>query len=393
MRILIVAEADPAIPTSGAERVLAGHVEALLGRGHWLTVISGGAGPSTSAERLTVLRVGWSILTPWRVERAALALHRRAPVDALMTHHAWPAWRLVRSRRLAAIPLAYVFLSPWDEEYGVRRPAGRGPRVAFGRALRSRVEASVIRRADAVLPMSRFMAERAAATHGLAAAAIRVVPGGVNRARFAPVADRRALRAGLGLPAEVPLLLSLRNLEPRMGLEPLIRAVPAVLATRPEVQLVVAGTGPLRAALERLAADVGVSANVRFLGFVPEAALPALYATADLFVLPSQALEGFGLVTLEALACGTPVLGSRVGATPELLAPLDPGLLLADVTPGAIADAIGRILARPDRRALAARCRAHTERYGWDAIGVELERVLEGLVTARGAAIPGVRCS
>lgn len=378
MHVLIVAEADLRSQGSGAERSLVGHVTGLLGRGHRVTVLSGGTGAPTRRGALAVERVGWSLRTPWRVRAAAEAIRTR--VDVTLTYHAFPAWRLVRSPRLGRVPLVYVFMSPWGEEYAVRYPDRTGPVHALGCDLRRRVERQVIRRAARVCPMSRFMGGRASAIHGVPPEAIRVVPGGVDVERFRPASERDAFRRRFGVAPDAPLLLTLRNLEPRMGVDALLAAMPGVLARHPGARLVVGGTGPLRAELEALARRLGLGDRVLFPGFIPEAELAAVYAAADLFVLPTRALEGFGLVTLEALACGTPVLGSRVGATPELLEPLDAGLLLADTTPHAVEASILAFLARPDRAALAARCRAHAEPYAWSRVAAALEGELEALV-------------
>ena len=100
--------------------------------------------------------------------------------------------------------------------------------------------------------------------------------------------------------------------------------------------MLIGGAGSHRAALERQVGELGLDKHVTFLGFVPDADLPRYYQAADVFVLPTRELEGFGLVTAEALACGTPVLGTPVGATPELLETLDPGLVFQDATAGAM---------------------------------------------------------
>ena len=379
MRLLILAEVDPALPSSGAERVLAGHVSGLLARGHSVTVVSGASGRDTTDDRLEIVRVGWSARTPWRARRAAKVRAARGPFDAILVHHSYPAWRMASDRAFRQAPTASVFLSGWAEEYDVRRPGRRDVAHRLGRRFRLLVERRVLSSVGRVLAMSRFMADRARALHGLGHDRIRIVPGGVDRDRFRPAPDRGGARAALGLPPVGPLLLTLRNLEPRMGLEPLVAAMPAIRAGRPDAFLVVAGDGPLRRELEGMVTALGLADHVRFTGFVAEADLPALYAAADLFVLPTQALEGFGLVTLEALACGTPVVGTRVGATPELLEPLDSGLLVDAPTADAIAAGVARFLARPDRDALGARCRAHTAPYDWNRIAEALERELREL--------------
>ena len=127
---------------------------------------------------------------------------------------------------------------------------------------------------------------------------------------------------------------------------------------------------------------LGLDKHVTFLGFVTEAELPRYYQAADVFVLPTRELEGFGLVTAEALACGTPVLGTRVGATPELLEPLDARLVFQDASAEAMAADLAALLARLAGDAAAAgdlraACRRHAEaRFGWDHVVDDLEAAL-----------------
>src|SRR5205823_1565667 len=145
-----------------------------------------------------------------------------------------------------------------------------------------------------------------------------MVPGGVDSEVFSPCQGRRSVRARLGLEEDGFILFTVRNLVPRMGLSELIDAIPRL---RKEIQgllLLIGGTGPLRSQLE---------AQVKVLGFIPEARLPDYYRAADLFVLPTAQLEGFGLVTVESLASGTPVLGTPIGATEEILGKLEGSLV------------------------------------------------------------------
>jgi glycosyltransferase involved in cell wall biosynthesis len=156
----------------------------------------------------------------------------------------------------------------------------------------------------------------------------------------------------------------------------------------PDFLLLIGGAGSLRAHFERLAASLDLQPHVRFLGFIPEADLPRYYQAADAFVLPTRELEGFGLVTVEALACGTPVLGTAVGATPEILRPLNPLLLFRDQTPEAMAEHLGRLLEthlheREAIRHLRWACRRHVEEhYNWDASVHRLELTLSAVASA-----------
>jgi glycosyltransferase involved in cell wall biosynthesis len=376
MRILIAAEARLGAGGSGAERILDGHVRALGERGHHLVVLCPGRGRAAPAH-VTLRSVGWSAATPWRALAAARPELARG-VDVVVLYHPLPGALLAAAAHHARVPALAIVHSPWREEYEVRG----GARSLRGRLLarvRARLERRVLTRVQGVCAQSRFMAARVAAAHGLPAERMRVVPGGVDRAAFVQPSDRRALRRRLGLPERAPVLFCLRNLEPRMGIEYLLDAMPAVRARHPEARLVVGGDGPLAGPLRERAAALGLDGAVRFAGFVPEPDLPQLYAAADAFVLPTEGLEGFGLVTLESLACGTPVIGTRVGATPELLEPLDPTLLVDTPTPDALARAILAFIAREDRESLGARCRAHTAPYAWEHVAERLEAELLAL--------------
>ncbi len=126
---------------------------------------------------------------------------------------------------------------------------------------------------------------------------------------------------------------------------------------------------------------------MRFLGFIEDSELPLYYQASDAFVLPTRELEGFGLVAVEALACGTPVLGTPVGAIPELLRGLQPDLLFEGIGPEGIASGILKHLERAESdpkgyEALRGRCRAYaTARFGWDQV---IERLEQELLTLAG---------
>lgn len=373
LRILVAAEAPFGAGGSGAEVVLDGQVAGLRARGHHVVVLC--AKQVRAVAGVEVRAIGWSALTPWRARAAALPDLARRVVDAIVLHHPLPGLGLLAAARRARVPVIALVHSPWRAEYLVRRPRVTARRRALG-VLRHRLEHRVLTGVDRVCALSRFMADRVAAAHGLPAASIAVNPGGVDRERFAPPADRAAARRRLGLPAEGPVLFCLRNLEPRMGVDVLLDALPAVRARHPDVLLVVGGDGPLAAPLRARAAALGLDGTARFTGFISDAELPAWYGAADAFVLPSQDMEGFGLVTVESLACGTPVVATPVGATPEILGPLDPALLADGAGAAALARAIVALLARPDRAALGARARAHTARYAWTAHAHALEAML-----------------
>jgi glycosyltransferase involved in cell wall biosynthesis len=153
-------------------------------------------------------------------------------------------------------------------------------------------------------------------------------------------------------------LVTVGHLVPVKAQELIIGALPLL----PGVRLVVAGDGPNRGMLEELAKTLNVSDRVRFLGAVPQAQLRAHYGAADAMVLASSR-EGWANVLLESMACGTPVVASRVWGTPEVVAAPEAGVLMAERSPQGVADAVNALRANyPDRAAV----RRYAERFSWD---------------------------
>jgi len=171
-----------------------------------------------------------------------------------------------------------------------------------------------------------------------------------------------------------------------MGIDNLIAAMEDVVLSVPGVQLVIGGTGPMKANLEALRSRLKLERCVHFVGFIPDGDLPRYYQAADLFILPTIELEGFGMVTLEALASGTPVLGTPVGGTREILGRLDRGFLFEDTSPTAISRLIinecHRYQDRPEQRQHdSQRCRDFAERYySWDVNVDSTERLFAQMI-------------
>src|SRR5213078_4550928 len=290
------------------------------------------------------------------------------------------------------LPSLYTFHSPAPLEYRSRTGMSglhRGGLVGrAGAALLWTLERASLKRASRIQVLSDFSARLLWDLYGISGERIVKIVGGADVERFHPSGTREAQRQALGLPGDRPLLFTLRNLEPRMGLDTLIRAMATVRERFPRVLLLLGGSGSLRPLLETLTVSLGLSEHVRFLGFVPERDLPAYYGAADAFVLPTRELEGFGLVTVEALACGTPVLGTPVGATPEILEPLSPSLVFRSLAPATMAEDIRRFVEsarrQPEAQArLREACRRHVEsRYAWDLAMDTLEGTLAGFAGA-----------
>lgn len=208
---------------------------------------------------------------------------------------------------------------------------------------------------------------------------IEIIPGGIDIELFKPAGDKAGIRKALNIPENKFILLTVRRLVARMGLENLIEAMPKVLNFNPDVHLVIAGKGYLRERLEKSASGLNVSNNITFTGFVKDEDLPLYYRASDLFVLPTKALEGFGLVTVESLASGVPVLGTAVGSTVEILNKFDASMLIPDFTADSIADKIIWFLKKKDTNELSLKCRKFAEEYSWNKVCGKIFKIYESI--------------
>lgn len=197
-----------------------------------------------------------------------------------------------------------------------------------------------------------------------------VVPNGIDLDRFGPKA-RPFPWAGGGAPR---ILFVGRHDEPRKGLDVLLRALPAVRARVPDVRLLVAGPGDVRRHAQTLETVGG--AGIEFLGVVAPTDLPRYYASCDLFCAPSTGHESFGIVLLEAMASARPIVASDIPGYASVMAPDREGLLVPPGAPGALADAIVRILRNTDiGMALGAAGRMTATAYAWPDVAARVLRV------------------
>jgi teichuronic acid biosynthesis glycosyltransferase TuaC len=209
-------------------------------------------------------------------------------------------------------------------------------------------------RADACITVSAALRD-VLLELGVEPGKLHVLRNGVDLSTFAPRERALAQRAWQ---VSAPTILSVGHLIERKGHDLVIEALPRL----PGVRLLIVGEGPERERLEGLAQRLDVADRVRLAGVVPHERLAAVYSAADALVLASSR-EGWPNVVLEALACGTPVVATRVWGTPEIVTRPEAGLLLDERTPGAIAAGVRRLLVAPPDRAAT---RRFAERFSWD---------------------------
>jgi glycosyltransferase involved in cell wall biosynthesis len=176
-------------------------------------------------------------------------------------------------------------------------------------------------------------------------------------------------------------MVTVRRLVPRMAIDLAIDALAEIL-DHTDGQLLVAGSGPELKTLESHAQDRGLGNRVRFLGRVEDEQLPLLYAAADVCVVPSRELEGFGYVALEALAAGTPVVATGTGGLTELVGGLEPRWV-TEATSEAIAGAIVALRESPASFPDAEACQGYARTMDWEAVAPQVERVFREAISGR----------
>ncbi len=282
------------------------------------------------APRVEVVGLG-QVAPRWRTLAFAQAIARRAvwerPTAILCAHGNFAplAWQL---HRILGIPYGLT-------AYGVEA-WGEGPTQPW-------------QQARWIWPISTYTGDRLVAERGVDPNRVALLPCTFAAERFAvgPKPQHLAQRYGV---ADRRVLLTVARLaanERYKGVDRVLRVLPPLRQRVPDAYYLVAGQGDDLPRLQALAAELGVGDRVRFVGFVPDAELPDLYRLCDVFVMPSTG-EGFGIVFLEALACGKPVIGGNRDGTTEALAHGRLGTLIDPEDPAALLQALTTVLETAD---------------------------------------------
>jgi len=269
-------------------------------------------------------------LDPAAVVRLVRLLRRLRP-DVVHSRN-WGAFDAVPAARLAGVRAVI------HGEHGreAADPEGRDGRRNRVRRLLAPLVSQWVTVSD---DLRRWLVERV----GIPAARVVTIHNGVDTTRFVE-GDRERAREALGLPPASPVVGTVGRLDPVKDHLGLVDAFRRIRARRPDAVLVIAGDGPLRDALRRAVTAAGLGAAVRLLG--ERADVPRVLAALDVFVLPSLA-EGISNTVLEAMACGLPVVATRVGGNPELVEDGVTGRLVAARQPAALSAAVLEYLDDP----------------------------------------------
>lgn len=284
------------------------------------------------------------------LRRARTALLDRAGLEpgTVLDRH-FCLYGPVALHRRGRLPLVVHFHGPWAAE---SRMTGQQRTAVRAKYLLERLR---YLGADRFVVLSNHFREVLETDYRVRADRIAVIAPGVDLDRFRPVP----------LPTDTATrtVLCVRRLERRMGIDTLLRAWPAVLADHPNARLVIVGTGTAEAELHTAAA--ALADTVEFAGHVDDRSLSELYAQAACTVVPTSALEGFGLIALESLAVGRAPIVTDCGGLPDSVRGLDPSLIVpardAEALAARLVAALHGDLPTPRR------CRAHAETFSWDA--------------------------
>jgi glycosyltransferase involved in cell wall biosynthesis len=308
------------------------------------------------------------------VRQLVLKQMTRNKIDLIASHFALYTMPIIDV--LKRIPMVVHFHGPWAAE------GSAGGAKTYKTRLKASLERSVYSRASRLIVLSEAFKDELIAGYGIAEHRIQVVPGGIDIDRFNTLISRTEARRRLDWPTNRPIILTVRRQVRRMGLETLIDAAKLLIKECPDVLILLGGTGPIADDLQRRIVELGLEHNVRRLGRVPDADLPLAYRAADMTVVPSQSLEGFGLITLESLASGTPVYVTPIGGLPEVVKPFAPQCIFANSNAGEIANVLKEALRGERPTPSDQACRAYSsENFAWPQIAQRVRLVYDEAIS------------
>ena len=326
----------------------------------------------------------WSTLKNGK--RLFESLHEKYQFECINFYQPFSALGVIHSPISKNLKKNYICLSLSFEEFMSRniKPDNFPKKAIYylNTFARKWIEKKILKTSDEIVVLSQYTRETLWNAHKLNLNKVSIIPGGIDLEKFRPAPDRFKIRRNLKIPDDKIILFTVRNLVQRMGLQNLILALKSVIKHAPDVILLLGGQGPLKDELIALTKRQGLNDHIRFLGFIPEEELPLYYQATDFFILPTRELEGFGLVTLEAMASGIPVLGTPVGGTKEILGHFDPEYLFQNASPMSIANLILEYYKKLKKNPyewnnISKRCRQFVEcHYSWEKNVDALENLL-----------------
>lgn len=317
-----------------------------------------------------------SLWQRWRGVRRVLSEELAADKDSLVVSHfalyGFPILNLIEDR-----PLVIHFQGPWALESQVEGHS------TLNIWLKKVLENKYYQRASKLIVLSTAFRDLLHQTYQIPLDRIHIVPPGVDLDRFAFSDSKAEARLQLGWDLDRPILFATRRLVKRTGLENLVSAMSVVRQRYPDALLLIAGKGELAETLQQQIESLGLTNQVRLLGFVSEDQLALAYRAADFSIMPTLSFEGFGLSMIESLASGAPVVGTPIGAIPEVLCPLSNDLVFEGSSTEQLAQGILEILSGQRSLPDAETCRAYVkDHYAWPVVAQQLKSVYSAALSA-----------
>lgn len=329
---------------SGTAVAIGGLHRTLLRRGIRVTRL---APPRPKPRNITARRLLFNLYLPAMLDRLHYDLAVGFDIDGFL-------W----SRRERRVPYLASIKGVLAEES--RQERGMVRQLLWSL---SRLEGINASNADAVITTSDYCRRAIQQHYGVAEQSIYLVPEGIDLKRWRRI-ERDTPRRSDGA-----TILCVARQYPRKHIADLLRAMPLVRAAVPNARAIIVGDGPEHASLRALAADLRLGSAVDLVGAIPDDDVVAqMYYRADVFCLPSVQ-EGFGIVFLEAMASGLPIVATTAAAIPEVVPHRYAGVLVPPGNVGALAEALIELLRNPDQRAMyGAFGREYVEAYDWDRV-------------------------
>lgn len=315
------------------------------------------------------------IIKRWRcIHRAYCSQHAISP-EFTVTHFALYAFPLLF--HLYRQPHIVHFQGPWADETAVEGDRGLANKFKY------MLEKRVYRSANRLITLSSSFKQLLHQRYDVPLDRIHVVPGGIDTQAYECTLSPDDARRKLDWPSDRRIVLCVRRLAARMGHEPLIDAASMLRDRHPNLLIMIAGKGRLESVLRDKIDQAGLDNHVRLLGFVSDEDLPLAYRASDLSAVPTQSLEGFGLITLESLAAGTPCLVTPVGGLPEAVGELDSQLILDGTDAESIAAGLDRALSEPQRLPNETACVEYVrQNFDWSVIAPRVLNVYAEAIEA-----------
>lgn len=319
----------------------------------------GGILPNLKASLLAKIQLPFLILAEFLV---SLSLARKENVSLIHAHWLLPQG-IVGSwlKRLLGVPLLVTI-------HG-------SDLFPLNNMLYRTAQSTVVKTADHITVNSEATKKELLSRFPWAAGKVSVVPMGIDTDLFRPSRERRNPNT----------LLFVGRLSEQKGLQYLLQAMPSIISAFPRARLEIVGEGPYREALVRLVESLELSGHVEFLGSLPHAALPSKYRKAAVVVQPSlsgkSGTEAFGLTIVESMACGCPVISTRVGGIPSLISHGKTGILVNEKNPRALGRAVNDLLGHGRKAQKLGKSAASSvkRRYDWRVIHQEFLKIYEAV--------------